>query len=150
MIKTQLTREDALQILEVGRALHAESKYKDQPYDAERCWAVLDATVRFPERYFIAYDEEFRGFILMHMAPHFFNGYKEASDLSLFVAPEHRNGLLAPKLIKAAEQWAQEYGAHEMTIYHNTGINTEKAEGFFNKSGYKTAGYIFTKELNNV
>ena len=147
MIKTKLTKEDALEIMKMGKELHAESHFMDQPFDEHRCWAVLEATVKFPDKYFIAFDDEFKGFIIMNIQQHYFSGYKWASDFCLFVRKDHRNGLLAPKLIKAAEHWAKENSAREMTIFHNTGINTEKATSFFNKFGYETKGYIFTKEL---
>lgn len=150
MIKTQLNREDALRILELGKQLHDESHFRSEPYDSERCWNLLDATVRFPDKRFIAYDAEFRGFILMGINEHYFSGVKRSEDFALWIAPEHRGGLLAPRLIKQAEQWSKDNGAVSMTIYHNTGINTEKAPALFNKLGYDTAGYIFTKELNDV
>lgn len=147
MIKTQLTREDALQILELGRQLHAESRFNEQPYDEQRCWTVLDATVRFPEKFFIAYDDSFKGFIIMHMQEHYWSGHKWATDFCLYVAPEKRGSMMAYRLEKAAEKWAKEKGAREMTIFHNTGINMEDAPAIFNRLGFNTAGYIFTKEL---
>ncbi len=150
MIKTQLNREDALRILEMGKTFHQESQFKDEPFDAEKCWMLLDSTTRYPDKRFIAYDDEFHGFIIMGINEHFFSPVKKAEDFCLYIDPEHRGGSLAPRLIKAAEDWSKANGAVDITIYHNTGINTEKAKGFFNKSGYDTAGYIFTKELNHV
>lgn len=147
MIKTQLTTEDALKILEIGRQLHQESQFKDTPYDEQRCWNVLDSTVRYPEKFFIAYDSEFRGMIIMNMQQHYWSGHKWATDFCLYVAPEMRGTTLAFRLEKAAEKWAKENGAVEMTIFHNTGINMENAPEIFNRLGFKTSGYIFTKEL---
>jgi GNAT superfamily N-acetyltransferase len=147
MIKTVLDKEAAQKVVDMGRVFHAESHFRDQPYDGDRIWALLEATIKFPEKYFIAFDENLHGFIIMNIQQHYFSGHKWASDFCLYVLPEHRNGLLAPKLIKAAEVWSKENGAREMTIFHNTGINTGKATSFFNKFGYETKGYIFTKEL---
>lgn len=150
MIKTQLTREDALRILEMGKIFHQESQFKDEPFNAEKCWTLLDSTLRYPDQRFIAYDDQFRGFIIMGINEHFFSPVKKAEDFCLYIDPEHRGGSLAPRLIQAAEEWATSKGAIDMTIYHNTGINMEKAQGFFNRSGYETKGYIFTKELKHV
>jgi GNAT superfamily N-acetyltransferase len=147
MIKTQLTREDALRIMELGRALHAESRFKDEPFDDEKCWAVLDSTVRHPDKRFIAYDSEFRGFIIMSMNEEFFNHVKWAADLSLYVAPEFRGSSLVIRLLDSAEKWAKENGARDITIFHNTGIDTDKAPKLFNKLGFHMKGYIFAKEL---
>lgn len=147
MIKTNLTREDALVILELGKRLHQESHFSDEPYDNERCWAVLDSTVRFPTKRFIAYDDQFRGFIIMGINEHYFSGAKRSEDFALYIAPEHRGGSLVLRLVHAAEDWSRANGAASMTIYHNTGIQTDKAPQLFEKLGYNLDGYIFTKEL---
>jgi GNAT superfamily N-acetyltransferase len=147
MIKTQLSRNDALEILELGRQLHQESQFKDSPYDDRRCWGVLEATLRFPEKFFIAYDDGYNGFILMQIQEHYWSGHKWAVDFGLYVVPEKRGTPLAYRLVQAAERWAKANDAKEMTIYHNTGIDTDKAVQFFNKVGYRTAGHILTKEF---
>jgi GNAT superfamily N-acetyltransferase len=147
MIKTQLQREDALQIIELGRRLHKESRFKEQPFNYDRCWNVLERTVLQPERDFIAFDSEYRGFILMTMTEEFFSGTKWAGDRSLYIAPEHRGGSLVVRLIDAAQDWAKQNGAEEMTIFHNTGINTEQAPKLFGKLGFDMKGYIFVKEI---
>lgn len=150
MIKTQLDRDGALKILELGEKLKNESQFRNEPYDSERVWQLLDATVRFPNQRFIAYDDEFRGFIIMGINEHYFSGIKRAEDFALWIAPEHRGGTLVLRLLRAAEEWAEKNGATSMTIYHNTGIQTDKSPRLFNKLGYDTAGYIFTKELTDV
>jgi GNAT superfamily N-acetyltransferase len=146
-ILTNLTRSDAHRIMDLGKQLHEESKFHTQSFNVEKCWAILEATVLNPSQYFIAYDEEFKGFIIMKMTEHYFSGNKWSADLALYVKPEYRGSHLSSELIKAAREWSKANGAEEMTIYHNTGIKTEKAERFFNQQGLKTAGYIFTEEL---
>lgn len=150
MIKTLLNREDALQILELGKRLHNESHFQSEPYDSERCWNLLDSTVRFPSKRFIAYDDQFRGFILLGINEHYFSGVKRAEDFALWIAPEHRGGSLVLRLLQLGEQWAKDNGAVSLTIYHNTGIQTDKSPKLFNKLGYDTAGYIFTKDMTDV
>lgn len=146
MILHKLTKDTALKILELGQQLHAESKYHDSEYNKERCWAILEATQTNPNL-FIAFDAEFKGFIIIQLSTHYFSGELWAADLAFYIKPEYRNGTLSKRLLDSAEKWAKEKGATELTIYHNTGINTDKAQGFFNRVGYNTAGYIFTKDL---
>lgn len=150
MIKTQLTREDALVILDMGRTFHQESHFSDEPFDAEKCWALLDSTIRHPTKRFIAYDDSFRGFIIMGINEHYFSNVKRAEDFCLYIAPEHRGGPLVLRLVQAAEEWSHQNGASSMTIYHNTGIQTDKAPRLFDRLGYGMEGYIFTKEFNRV
>lgn len=150
MIKTELTREDAIHILELGKALHQESRFKDSPFSVEACWSVLEQTLVNPEKFFVAFDDQYHGFILMHMGVEFFNGLKCAHDLSLYVLPEYRGSGLAGKLIHAAEEWAMANQATSITINHNTLINPEKAQYFFNKLGFTMTGFIFEKSLTHV
>lgn len=147
MIKTTLTVEDAHEILKLGGLIHNESRFKNEPYDMQKCWRVLDATLLYPHRYFVAYDSEFKGFILINIGTEFFNDVKRATDLALYVKPEFRGTSLFVKLILAAEKWAKENDAVELTIKHNTGIELDKATGSFTKLGFDTAGRIFSKEL---
>jgi len=147
MIKTVLTREDAQEIMKLGRRLHQESRFKDQEFDALRCWLVLEQTLQQPDKYFIAFDSEYRGFILMAMTEEFFSGSKWAGDRCLYIAPEHRGGSLVVRLLNAAQDWAKANGAKEMVIIHNTGIDMEKAPKLFNKLGFDMKGYICAKEI---
>jgi GNAT superfamily N-acetyltransferase len=147
MIKTQLTLEAAQEIIRMGEDLKNESRFADHPYNPAGVQKVLEATVRMPSKFFVAYDDKFRGLILMGISQHYFSTYTCASDFAFFVKPEHRGGTLAVRLLKEAEKWAKKNGAHEMTILHNTGINTDSVCRFFNGIDYETKGHIFSKEL---
>jgi GNAT superfamily N-acetyltransferase len=147
MIKTVLTRDDALNIMALGRRLHQESRFSNLPYNEERCWMVLQNTLEHPDKYFIAFDEEYHGFILMVMTEEFFSGTKWSGDRCLYVAPEHRGGSLVVRLLDEAYKWSKEHGAEEMVILHNTGINTDTAPKLFNKLGFDMKGYIFVREI---
>src|ERR1700744_3393327 len=147
MIKTQLTREDALQILELGRLLHQESQYSKQPFNAERIWSVLEATLQRPDSFFIAYDDKYRGLLLLQMSAEFFSGEKWAGDLSFYVAPDARKLGLGDELLVVGEKWAKENGAKELTILHNAGIGLDKADHYYEKRGFKLSGKIYSKTL---
>lgn len=147
MIKTKLTRKDLSEIIRMGEALKNESRFKDHEYNPEGVAQVLEATLRIPSRFFIAYDDQFRGLILMGISQHYFSTYKWATDFAFFVKPEYRGGTLAIRLLREAERWAKENGAGEITILHNTGIKTDSVSRFFNGIDYETKGHIFSKEL---
>lgn len=150
MIKTLLTREDALVIMELGKKLHQESQFRDEPFDQQKVWDLFGTTISNPTRRFIAYDDAFRGFILMGINEQYFTDVKHAADFCLFIVPEHRGGSLVVRLIDAATEWATANGAKDITIRHNTGIKTEGAPRLFNKLGFDLDGYIFKKEIGNV
>lgn len=150
MILTELTPEYARQVLALGKDLWQESRFNTEPFDEQRVWNLLENTLKRPSKFFIAFnvvDEKITGFILMGMMEHYFSGKLLASDYCVYIAPEHRGGRLIIRLIEAAENWCREYNAMSMTIYHNTGINTDKSQTLFNKLGFDMKGYIFSKEI---
>lgn len=147
MIKTKLTLEDAQSIINLGEELKNESRFREHTYNPVGVEQILAATVKAPDKFFIAYDDQFRGLILMGIREHYFSTYKQAGDFAFFVKAEHRGSTLAVRLLQEAEKWAKEQGAHDMTILHNTGINMDQASRFFNRIGYGTQGQIFSKEL---
>lgn len=142
-----LDNESAAKIIQLGYELHQESKFRDTPFIELNCWNILSKTQQEPQKFFLAYDEDFRGFIIMQATVHYFSGEIWTADLAYYVKPEYRGTEVSPNLLKAAQEWSKSIGAKEMTIFHNTGIKTESSERFFNKNGFTTAGYIFTKEL---
>lgn len=147
MIKTVLTREDALALLEVGRKFHSESQFKDEPYNAEGCWALLDATLRHPDSFFIAYDDEYRGLLILQAGVKFFSGTRWVADQVFYVAPEFRGSSLALRLLKEGEKWTRSIGAPELVIMHNAGIGMAEADRFYKRLGFDLTGKIFTKQL---
>jgi GNAT superfamily N-acetyltransferase len=147
MIRTKLTTEDALAMVELGKMLHKESHYRDTPYNVERVWAVLEATVAHPDKYFIAFDDNYRGLLLLQMSQEFFSGEKWAGDLAFFVHPAARKFGLGDDLLEAGCMWARDNGAQEITIAHNTGIDLDTADQYYTERNFKLTGKIFSKSL---
>lgn len=150
MIKTKLDEIDIYPLIQLGKELFQESRFNNHEFDPVGIEQILRATLRVPDKCFIAYDDSYRGVILMGMSKHYFSDCKWATDFAFYVLPEYRGSSLASELIQRAEDWATENGASEITILHNTGIKTESAKRFFNGVGYETNGLIFSKELKCV
>jgi len=147
MIKTKLTREDALKILELGKLLHQESQYSKQPFNAERIWSILDATLQRPDTFFIAFDDQYRGLILLQMSSEFFSGEKWAGDLAFYVASGARKSGLGDELLAEGIKWAKANGALEFTIIHNAGIGGD-ATDYYEKRGFNLTGKVYSKSLS--
>lgn len=150
MILTELTPEYARQVLQLGRDLWQESRFNMEPYDEQRVWNLLENTLKRPTKFFIAFnviEEKITGFIIMGISEHYFSGQLLASDYCVYIAPQHRGGRQIVRLLDSAEEWCKMNGAKSMTIYHNTGINTDKSPTLFNKLGFDMKGYIFSKEI---
>jgi hypothetical protein len=150
-IHSSLTREDALELLKIANQMHKTSpNYSDRPFDAQRIWTLFDTSVKHPSKVCVVYakeGDEIIGGILGHMTPQYFSGDMVASDLGMFLKPEHRGGTAFVRLFKAFERWAVEHKATSIIVGHTTGNNTEKSKSMFTKLGYLFLGYIFQKEL---
>lgn len=143
-IKTVIDREDALELLKIGEQFMKESRFGNGTYNAEKVWTILDATLRYPDRYFIAYDSDFRGLILLMISEHYFSTDRFCSDLAFFVTPEARGSTLGPRLLKEGIKWAEGCGVKEFTIFHNAGFPLTK---FYEGMGLPKVGEIFSKDM---
>jgi len=150
-IYTQLTREDALEMLKIAEQMHSESpNFNKYPFDKEKLWSLFDASVRIPAKVCMIYakeGDEILGGILGHINPQYFSHTLVASDLGMFLKPEDRGGTTFIRMFKAFEQWAKDNKATTIVVGHSTGNNTEKAQGMFKKLGYSFMGYIFNKDI---
>ncbi len=151
IIQTKITKEDALELLELGYQMHQEApNFRQLPYKRERIWKILDQSLLNPSRVCALVakeDDKIIGFFIGSITEQFFSGDLLANDIAMFVLPEYRGGSCFPRLLKAFENWAHTNNAERIILAHSSGINTEKSNGFFVKQGYPLTGYIFTKEL---
>lgn len=147
MIKTQFDRNDTTGILNLGRQLHQESRFNGTSFDEPKCLMLLEQTLKYPHRVFIAYDDQFQGLLILQMSTQFFNDDMWAGDQAFYVTPEARGSGLAQQLITVGETWAKSEGATELVILHNAGIGLDTAEKFYNKLGLTLSGLIFNKRI---
>ena len=104
-------------------------------FDAGMCFAVR------------AYDAsgEMVGYCTVVVAPHPHNPLIViASNDALFVAPEHRGGTLAKKIMQASEDEAKRRGAVRFTWHCRAGTSLAR---MLAKHGYTPADEVVMKEL---
>ena len=90
-------------------------------------------------------DDQVIGYVTVSVYPHLFNpDLKFASQDAMFVHPDHRKGLVSGRLIKLAEQEAEDRGAHKF-IWH-TRAGTPFA-GMLKKRGYEEADICVMRDL---
>lgn len=149
-LHTTINREDAFQILELGKRMHEESGYRKVAFNPQKLWDLLDNTLKFPERRFIAYEKRdgvIVGGFLGQINEHYFSDELVATDLAMYVVPELRKSRVFYRMFKEFEAWAKAGGATSIFLGHTTGVDTEKAKPLFEKLGYQTIGYVFNKEI---
>lgn len=148
MIKTSVDSLDERALLELGYRFHQESQYKDTPFNANGILTLIQSPARFPDKVFIAFDEEYKGVIILQMSTQFFSGQKWSADQVFYVSPEVRGtSSLAHDLLEVGLAWTKENGGEDMVIFHNAGIGLESAKKFYNREGFELSGLIFNKKV---
>jgi GNAT superfamily N-acetyltransferase len=151
MIHTTINREDALKILDLGKEIHAETRFSHTEYSKEAFWKLLNLCSLYPTRYKCIYSKndlgEITAFFLGLITEEYFSGKLIAYDLGMFVKKEFRGSSQFIRMLKEFELWAKENGAYKAVLYHSTGIDPDKALTMFPKLGYEHYGYIFDKEF---
>jgi GNAT superfamily N-acetyltransferase len=142
-------------VVEMGRALHAESpRYRRFSFDAGKVERLLRSRIEgtlvtdAPGGAFVAEaDGELVGGLVGYVAEPFFSTDKFASDFSFYVKPEYRGRTRAPLLlVRAFEAWAQSQGVVDLIPGTTTELDADKTVRFYEKLGYQMHGVVMRKE----
>jgi GNAT superfamily N-acetyltransferase len=144
------TEADIPDLVELGRHMHAESpEYRGIRYDVDRVAATLQRLLDGGGIIFVhEADGEIRGGIAGLLGEFWFSSERYASDLALFLHPEHRHGLIAVKLTLAFHAWAGRLGARRVVMGVTTGVNTEKTGQLYRSLGMVDSGNLFKKDFS--
>lgn len=150
-VKRAETLEEITRMIELGRKMHAESRYAHLPYDEEKLMAYGRDALAKPDSWGVFFAEQdgvtFAMVVLVKMPYYFCTGRYRATDFFLYVDPSRRGGLAAARCIKAAEEWAKEAGIDEICFGVTADINNEAAERFYSGFGYKPSGRMMYKGM---
>lgn len=147
-----LSKQDVFDLLELCKEFHGSSRMKDVPLDLETCIKTIRNYINSPKAFtrFYRKDDKIIGMFIGALVPLFFSKESQAQDLVFMVSKEHRGGLWFSRTLKEFEQWAQEQGAIKVVLYHDTGIDTEKAVPLLTTLEYEQTGYCFSKDIKCV
>ena len=63
-----------------------------------------------------------------------------ATALALFVAPEHRGGMAAFKLLHGLRRWAQNREVAEISIHVTSGVHMARTDKLLKRLGFRMTG----------
>jgi len=139
--------DDILSLIDLGRAMHEESpRFKDMDYDEEK---LLNLGVNLAEQGGIFLAEKNGkpvGMVLGMVTEHFFGHDLMATDLAVYVHPDHRGGTLVVRLIKKFEAWAFSMGAKIVSMGVSTEVDAERTSQLYKRLGYRMTGCLAVKE----
>jgi L-amino acid N-acyltransferase YncA len=144
------TLNDIPTLIEIGRGMHAITRFKTYPFNAQKTANSLAALVRHDKGKYamlVAKTSEHKivgGLIGLIEQPMFSDAFV-ASIMHIDVLPEARMGGYGVRLIKAFEQWAKNRDAFEICFGVNSGNDSAK-NAFIKRLGYQSVGTNFMKE----
>lgn len=140
------TVDDLPAIVVMGRILHQESTFATMDYDIDVVKETIGSLI--DKKQFVVVAEDTNGEVIGGMAgsvtQSWFGKDAVANDLSLFVHPDRRGGLVAYRLVEAFVQWARMAGAKQIRPGVITG--NRSAESMYERLGFKRCGATFFME----
>ena len=144
------TEADIPRIVELGQQMHDESPfYCDIAYDTGKVSAAMKQLINGAGVIFL-YETggEIRGGMAGYMGEFWFSSERLASDLALFIHPDHRHGMIAVKLTLAFHAWAKQLGARRVQMGITTGVHTEDTGKLYRSLGMSDSGNLFKKDFS--
>lgn len=141
------TVDDIESIVALGACMAQESPvYRRKNYDHDKVRALLHALVAADNGIvFVATSGEVIGMVMGMVVEEFFGHDLKAVELVVYVAPEHRGGSAAVKLVRAYEEKAFSMGVKEVVLGVSTNVHQEKTTRLYERMGYSSAGNSLVK-----
>lgn len=142
------TLDDIPACVEVGRRMHAATRFSIYDYRPERVAQNLRAVVTAGQNlnkthcFFVAEDDagQIIGGLIGCVERHFFSDLLVASVIHYDVLPEKRMSGAGLKLLIAFRKWAENRGVFELSVGINSGVELEKMDRFLKKLGFRQTG----------
>ena len=142
------TINDLPALLALGERMHGESRYRVLAFSREKLRTTLQMLLTAPGGFL--WVAERRGSIVGGLAAmcaqHWASDDLVATDLALFVAPEHRGGMAVRPLVEEYRGWARKLGAKLVDLGVSTGLDAERTAGLFDRVGFPRIGTIHSAE----
>lgn len=149
-VAIRLARDEAdlAAMLDLGRVLHAESRYRAYPLDEARLLAAgrMGLAKGNPGLILAERDGQLIGMAVVVAGAHFFSAAKAATVQLIYVHPDHRGGRAVVLLLRALRRWAAEAGAADPHINSTTAIDAARTDRFLRRMGFRQTGGNYVLE----
>ncbi len=143
------TDADFVTLMCLAIMMHRESPvYGKLPLDVKKLEMLGWASITTPDKYavFVAErDDEIIGMMGAVAVEEFFGPAITTCDLFLYVTPEKRGSLVALRMIREYEKWAESVNAVRINLGVTTGIYVQETCKLFEAAGYSHSGHQYTK-----
>lgn len=142
------TTFDIPRLLDLARAMHAESRFADRyPLAEDKLATMLEGAIlsRVWCALVVERDGEVIGGFVGYVSEQWFSRAKVAQDVALFIEPSRRGGMEAVRLIQSFAAWGRDQGAIDIEIGVNTGVQMERTGRLLAAAGFNLVGQLYTK-----
>jgi len=144
------TMNDLPGLIEGASRMHALTRFKTQPFNAQKVANAFADLIRDPSGKYVFFvatsaNEALVGALIGVVEQQIFTDAYTASVMHFDVLPEARMGGYAVRLLKAFEQWAQNRKVVEICFGINSGTDAETVGRFAEKMRYYAIGQNFVK-----
>lgn len=135
---------DVPEILELMRAMHAESRYCRIPFAEDKVLATIAGLIAGPTALVaVAEDREGLAGVMGAIVYEFMFGHATfADELVLYVLPRARGSWAAAKLVGLYVEWAATQGVLEIRSGDSANIDPAKVGDFYTRLGFHPAGTV--------
>lgn len=148
------TLQDVPALVELGRQMHAITRFHTLRFDGDQVRQALEAMLtKGQDKYvlFVAASSQGAvvGGLLAVLETHVFSRQLTASIMHYDVLPQHRMAGYGLRLLKAFEQWCKNRHVVEINFGINSGVDTERLGRFARKLGYLKTGENYVRTLSH-
>ena len=134
-------------ILNLAQQLHDESSYQVFTFDKEYIEKNIKKIMESGAVFLAEKNDVVIGGFMGGITSLWHSPDKVGFDYTFFIQKEHRQGIIALKLIYAFEHWCKAKGAKFIQLGITTGINTEGTAQFYESLGYHVQGPLYQKRF---
>lgn len=142
------TAADVPAVVHVAEAMHARSRLAALPWEPGRLQKMLTTAVDSDSGLFLVVADrgEIVGGFAAFVIEHWFTRALAATELGMFVRPEHHGGLVCLRMLKGYIAWARKLGVPDELILCSA-LGDAEAQAY-TAAGFKRAGSVFALQEN--
>jgi len=144
-----MEERDISRLVEMGAQAHAESEYRLINYDREKATSLCRRALvgNGVVCLVCCRDEAILGVLVAEAYEPYFSHERVASDLFVYVLPEHRGGRAFVLLVWSYIGWAKRISAKLIFLRTSTGIKPKQTSDLYRRLGFAEIGGIYRMEV---
>lgn len=137
-------KNDIPKMIELGKAMHAESRFRGFKFNDDKAARFLDYAVSEKSLIVLVDGEPAHAMMIAYVQPFWWGDDLESDDLLLYVSPKMRGKSSAIRLVKEYKRIAKGMGVADPRISTATGVETERTAKLFERLGFEGTGLMFS------